>query len=129
MVLTIGLTTITSCEAEDGNWSPVELTVNGSRYRKTVYKVPAKGGEYRLNSKNYGSLWLCCVYENDSRQWYAEAPAMQREGYESSWYRVYYDEDKNIVVSIDDKEEDEPERGFEIGMAIGDASTSLTLKQ
>ena len=54
---------------------------------------------------------------------------MQREGYESSWYRVYYDEDKNIVVSIDDKEEDEPERGFEIGMAIYDASTSLTLKQ
>ena len=42
MVLTIGLTTITSCEAEDGNWSPVKLTVNGSRYRKTVYKVPAR---------------------------------------------------------------------------------------
>lgn len=115
----------------DGDWDPIQITVNGERCKTSTYKVSADGGEYCIYSKNYGGLWLNAVSENGTVVW--------PENYDWSdyvniyltkdWYEVTYDKNGNIVVIIHAKEKSVPSRTLTFSVECGDAFGSITLLQ
>jgi len=119
------------CIEEDGKWDPIQITVNGNKCKSSTFQVPASGGEFRIYSKNYGSLWLLAVRENGDVVW--------PENYEWSdfknihltkeWYEVQYDESGNIVVNIQPKETSVSPRSISFEVECGDAFGSITLSQ
>ena len=40
----------------NGNWDPIEITVNGIKCKSNVCEVPANGGVFKIFTKNYGSF-------------------------------------------------------------------------
>lgn len=126
-------TAFTGCKKEllDGDWPPIQITVNGKECKSCTYVVPETGGEYKIYSKNYGGLWLLSVTENDTKVW--------PEGYDWSnfqeihltgeWYEVQYDDIHNIVVTINPKESSTAPRSLDFRVEVGDAFGHVTLVQ
>lgn len=126
----------TGCkESLDGDWDPIQITVNGKRCKSTTFKVEADGGEYKIFSKNYGELWLNGVIENGNRVW---PVYLDPENYdwnyrnihlEKEWYEIQYDNSGNIVVSIMAKEKSAASRTLSFEVEYGDAFGSISLLQ
>lgn len=123
---------LSGCERieEDGRWAPIQITVNGNKCKST-YKVPADGGEFKIYSKNYGSLWLNDVKENGNVVWPDNYDwSDYRNIYlTTDWYEVQYDEAGNIVVDIQPKGKDVASRSLRFGVECGDAFSYITLLQ
>ncbi len=119
------------CESKDGDWDPIEITVNGNRYKKSTFKVAQSGGEYKLFSKNYGELWLNEVKENGNKVWPKdyEWSDYKKIHLATEWYDVHYDESGNIVVSISPKEAESEARSLTFMVECGDAFGNITLLQ
>ncbi len=122
----------TGCEQNenDGDWDPIQITINGIQ-SKTIHKVPAAGGQFKIFSKNYGSLWLNSVQENDKVVWPKDNnwSDFKNINLASDWYKVQYDEAGNIVVDVQPKSEDVPSRSLKFAVECGDAFSSITLLQ
>lgn len=132
----IGSIAFTGCTKEeglrDGDWSPIQITVNGNEYNLPIYKVAAAGGEYKIYSKNYGRLWLIDVVEDGNRVWPNDGD--DRSDFENlhvtkDWYEIQYDVRGNIVVSISAKEKSAASRSLMLSLENGDAFSSITLLQ
>lgn len=121
-----------ACELNeaDGDRDPIQITVNGNKCKST-YKVPADGGEFKIYSKNYGSLWLNDVKENGNVVWPDNYDwSDYRNIYlTTDWYEVQYDEVDNIVVDIQPKGKELPPRSLRFGVECGDAFSYITLLQ
>lgn len=123
----------TGCEQNeaDGDWDPIKITVNGNEC-KSIYKVPADGGEFKVYSKNYGSLWLNDVKENGVVVWpedRSDWSDYMNIHLTTDWYEVQYDEAGNIVVDIQPKGKDAQSRSLRFEVESGDAFSSITLQQ
>lgn len=122
----------TGCELNeaDGDWDPIKITVNGHEC-KSIYKVPTDGGVFKINSKNYGSLWLNDVKENGEIIWPKNSDWSDYMNIHltTDWYEVQYDEAGNIVVAIQPKGKDAQSRNLRFDVECGDAFSSITLQQ
>lgn len=125
----------TGCEQNeaDGDWDPIKITVNGNSVKSnSTYKVPTVGGEFKIFSKNYGSLWLNDVKENGVVVWpedRSDWSDYMNIHLTTDWYEVQYDEAGNIVVAIQPKGKDTQSRSLRFGVESGDAFSSITLQQ
>lgn len=134
IILAFGFLSVSSCSNEEkedpiGKWPPIKLTVNGAEYNSITYAVPAEGGEYKLYSSNYGSLWLNSVKENDDVVWYSTAEDFSKVNVSGEWYTLNYDSDGNIVVNINAAKADNKERTIYLELECGDAFSSIQFKQ
>lgn len=60
----------TSCyNAKDGDWDPIELTIDGKYIKKNTIDVPADGGTYVMSSRNYGVPWVLNIAIDGSNLW------------------------------------------------------------
>lgn len=133
MLCLLGCVVFMGCDSNrlDGDWPSIQITVNGDKCKSTTFKVAADGGEYKIFSKNYGSLWLNDVKENGITVW--------PENYDWSdfknihlakeWYEIQYDNSGNIVVNINPKEKTAVSRTLTFAVECGDAFGSITLLQ
>lgn len=119
------------CDEEDGKWDPIQITVNGKKCKSSTYNVPASGGEYKIISKNYGSLWLNAVLENRNVVWPENGDWSDYKNIHltNDWYEIRYDESGNIVVNIQAKDNSISSRGISFEVECGDAFSSITLLQ
>lgn len=118
-------------ELKDGDWPPIQIIINGEICKAKEYAIPAEGGTFRIFSKNYGSLWLNAVSENDNHVW--------PEGYDWSdylnihltktWYELRYDGGGQIVVDIQPIEPNSRQRTLLLELECGDAFGSIKLVQ
>lgn len=117
--------------AEDGDWDPIQITVNGNKCKSSTYAIPVSGGEYKIFSKNYGSLWLNTVKENGLIIWpkYNEVLDFKDINLTDEWYKVKYDETGNIVVDIEPIDNEVMMRSLTFDVQHGDAFGSITLQQ
>lgn len=124
---------LTGCSfvAEDGDWDPIQITVNGNICKSSTYAIPVSGGEYKIFSKNYGSLWLNTVKENGLIIWpkYYEVLDFKDINLTDEWYKVKYDETGNIVVDIEPIDNEVMMRSLTFDVQHGDAFGSITLQQ
>lgn len=115
-------------DLKDGDWDPIQVTVNGSECKSSIYKVATAGGEYKISSKNYGALWLNIVRENGKIVWH---PAYDDRALhlKAEWYSAEFDNIGNIVVTIQSKEESAEPRSLTFDVERGDAFGHITLLQ
>lgn len=127
----LGSIAFIGCDAEDGKWDPIQITVNGNRCKSSTYKVSADGGEYKIYSKNYGELWLNAVMEDNNRVWPVEYDWSNYKNIHltKEWYEIRYDSTGNIVVNIKAKEKAATSRTLAFKVECGDAFGSITLLQ
>lgn len=123
--------TFIGCDEPDGKWDSIQITVNEKTCKSNTFDVSAEGGEYRVYSKNYGTLWLIGVKENGNRVWpnnhdYSD---YQNIHLTESWYELQYDERGNIVVIIQPIEKDNSSRNLYLELEHGDAFGSITFVQ
>ena len=118
-------------EEKDGLWPAIQITVNGQKCKDTTYKVSAEGGEYKIYSQNYGSLWINVIHENGNIVWPVEYDSLDYKNInlKSSWYEVQYDNSGNIVVNIQPMEKSATSRSLSFSVECGDAFGSITLLQ
>lgn len=116
------------CDSKDGDWDPIQITVNGSKCKSSTYKVAAAGGEYKISSKNYGALWLNTVKENGKIVW---EPAYDDRALHltAEWYSAEFDDKGNIVVTIQSNEQSSESRSLTFDVERGDAFGHITLLQ
>lgn len=107
------------------------ITVNGNICKSSTYAIPVSGGEYKIFSKNYGSLWLNTVKENGLIIWpkYYEVLDFKDINLTDEWYKVKYDETGNIVVDIEPIDNEVMMRSLTFDVQHGDAFGSITLQQ
>lgn len=119
-----------SNNALDGDWPAIQLTINGKVHKSHTYNVPVEGGEYKIYSKNYGSLWLIGVMEDDERVWPTESSYDYRTIHlTNDWYELQYDQEGNIVVHIAPLPEEMPLRTLYLSLECGDAFKDISLEQ
>ncbi len=127
----LGSIAFIGCDAEDGKWDPIQITINGNRCKSSTYKVSADGGEYKIYSQNYGELWLNVVMEDDNRVWPEEYDWSNYKNMHltKEWYEIRYDSTGNIVVNIKAKENSTASRALRFEVECGDAFGAITLLQ
>ena len=115
----------------DGNWDPIEITVNGIKCKSNVCEVPANGGVFKIFTKNYGSPWLNEVDENGKRVWPIDGSWTDYKDIDlkGDWYSVQYDKSGNIMVTIMHKVADTPERNIKFYLECGDSFGEISLVQ
>ena len=122
-----------SSEKEDieGDWPAIQVTVNGEHCKSLTYTVPADGGEFKIFSKNYGSVWLISIQEDKERVWPEDYDWSDylNINFARDWYSVRCDESKNIVVTIQPKSQDSPSRNVHLELECGDAFSHIDLRQ
>lgn len=130
----LGLSLLAGCkhEALDGDWPAIKVTINGKYHKPATYEVSPEGGEYKVYSKNYGSLWLCTIWENGEVVW----PDKDDPRYNfrdihlvGKWYEVQYDAEGNLVVKIQSKDDDAESRSLTFELESGDAFKTLIFEQ
>lgn len=135
LIIVLGLficsTVFAGCDEEDGGWDPIQITVNGDKCKTSSYKVSSEGGEFRIYSKNYGSLWLNSVKENGDVVWPEDCDWSDYKNIHltGEWYDAQYDESGNIVVNMQAKDKSASSRSITFEVECGDAFSSITLIQ
>lgn len=119
------------CSKNDGDWDSIQITVNDKKCKTSSYKVPLAGGEFKIYSKNYGSLWLNSVKENGNLVWpeHYDWTDYKNIHLTNEWYEVLYDKAGNIVVTIQPKDKSTSSRSISLDVESGDAFGSITLLQ
>lgn len=119
-----------ACDDPDGKWDPIQITVNGSKCKSSTYKVPANGGEFKISSKNYGSLWINSVKENGKTVWPEEGDdwtEYKNLHVTKDWCEIKYETD--LIVNIHPQNDNSPSRSLTFDVECGDAFGSITLLQ
>lgn len=58
-----------SCDSKDGDWDPIEVTIDGKYIKKNTIDVPTEGGTYVMTSRNYGVPWLVNIMMDGKFLW------------------------------------------------------------
>ena len=139
--LLLSFVSFTGCSSEsedleDGKWPAIQFTVNGQQCASELdyyasYNVSAEGGEFKIYSSNYGSLWLNAIYENEDIAWPEnyEWSDYKNINLTNSWYQVQYDKSGNIVVNIQPKEKSSTARNLTFCVECGDVFGEIALLQ
>lgn len=122
---------LNSCESKDGDVEDIQITINGKNCQSSTFDVSTSGGEYKVYSKNYGTLWLNEITENGNTVWPENHDWLDYKNIHltQEWYNIQYDESGNIVVNIQAKEKDTPSRSLTFYVECGDAFDTITLSQ
>lgn len=133
--LLLGSVALAGCsdekELRDGEWPPIQFTVNEVQCKTSVYKVGPDGGEYKVSSSNYDNFWINSIWEDSLLMWPEGGnPRPSLEAHlTTDWYEVQYDIKCNLVVSIQPKTKDSPSRSLQFRMQSGDGFGTITLSQ
>lgn len=91
-----------SCDSKDGDWAPIEMTIDEKYVKKNTIEVPAEGGTYVMSSRNYGVPWLLGIELDGNRLLSEDYPMV---GYSENvithdWLNCTIDNQKGYTITI-----------------------------
>lgn len=131
LICSVALCGFTGCDDnKDGDWGPLNYTINGKKYDKPTYKVAAEGGTFTIHGKsNTGCPWLNTILYNGEYVWNVNDDPM-KEQYDISgeWYNVRYVR-KDVIEIIIQPNTTKDSRSVLLDLQAGDSFADITFEQ
>lgn len=119
-----------SCDNKDGDWAPIEVTIDGKYIKKNTINVPTEGGTYVMTSRNYGVPWLINIMLdgkfllNDDFVWHDYAD----KGLTFDWLHLETSQQKGYTITFQPNTTT-TDRTAQFKLEYGDAFGSFTFVQ
>ena len=127
--LFVALLGVSSCGDEpDGKWDKMKWKdLSGLTKENGIYIVPADGGTYAFECKNYSSPWLSGIFDNDVNV-YPNASQYDPHAFTGDWFSVLCDH-ATVTVTIQPLDESTDSRSLHVGVTAGDIFDSIDFVQ
>ena len=133
LLLIILLATV-ACLVSCGDDEPIGLwdkmkwkDLSGLTKENGIYIVPADGGTYAFECKNYSSPWLSGIVDNDVNV-YPNASQYDPHAFTGDWFSVLCDH-ATVTVTIQPLDESTDSRSLHVGVTAGDIFDSIDFVQ
>ncbi len=120
---------VSSCDEPDGRWDKMKwIDHSGLNQENGTYLVPADGGEYTFECKNYKAPWLSSIGVNGEYVYPNLASMDEFHSFTGEWFSVKCD-GADVVISIDPLDESTATRNLSLTVTAGDIFDSFSFTQ
>ena len=128
--LLIVATGLFSCGDEpDGKWDKMKWkNLSGLAKENGTYIVPADGGTFAFECKNYSAPWLSGIMANGKPVYYPGGEQDDFHSFAGEWFSVLCDH-STVTVTIQPLDETTTSRSLNVGVTAGDIFDSIDFLQ
>ena len=130
IILLTAVAGLVSCGDEpDGKWDKMKWkSLSGLTKENGVYIVPADGGTYAFECKNYSSPWLSGILADGEPVFYPSGEQDDFHSYTGDWFSVLCDH-ATVTVTIQPLDGSTTSRSLNVGITAGDIFDSIDFVQ
>lgn len=129
LILLAAVAVLVSCGDEpDGKWDKMKWNApSGLAKENGIYIVPAEGGTYTFECKNYSAPWLSGILDNGEYV-YPHPGQEDVHSFTGDWFGVHCDH-ANVTITIQPLDGSTSSRSLNVGVTAGDIFDSINFLQ